>query len=173
MGNSDLSLFPQKLGGFDRFHDWVRFSLLGRLENIETDVTAAEADIAAIETTLSTVTSGIYTPVLTNIANVAASTVYACQWLRVGNTVHGSGQVDIDPTAAATLTSWRIDLPVASNLANGFQCAGTINLYGGYALGNYGGSVIGDAANNAATFDVMPPDATNRSWLFQFTYRVI
>src|SRR5438552_1367658 len=37
--------------------------------------------------------SGSYTPRLTNVANLSASTAYTCQWMRVGNTVTVSGKV--------------------------------------------------------------------------------
>src|SRR3990167_10996405 len=60
------------------------------------------------------VLANTYTPTLTNVFNVAASTAYACQYMRVGNVVTVSGQVDIDPTAASTYTELDISLPIAS-----------------------------------------------------------
>jgi hypothetical protein len=52
-------------------------------------------------TDLSDVVSGSYTPTLVNVANLDASTAYSCQYVRVGSVVIVSGQVDVDPTAAA------------------------------------------------------------------------
>src|SRR5439155_66361 len=51
-------------------------------------------------TDISDLASGTYTPTLTNSVNVAASTAYTCQYLRVGSVVTVSGQMDIDPTGA-------------------------------------------------------------------------
>ena len=62
--------------------------------------------------------SGTYTPTLTNGANMAASTAYSCQYLRVGDTVTVSGRVDVDPTLTATATELGISLPIASALAS-------------------------------------------------------
>ncbi|UQM93923.1 minor tail protein [Stenotrophomonas phage vB_Sm_QDWS359] len=69
--------------------------------------------------------SGVYTPALTNGANVASSTAYAIQWSRVGNVVTVSGRVDVTPTAAADTTT-RVDvaLPVPSNMVNTFEASG-------------------------------------------------
>lgn len=69
--------------------------------------------------------SGVYTPALTNGANVASSSAQVCQWSRVGNVVTVSGRVDVTPTAAADTTT-RVDLalPVPSNFANTFEAGG-------------------------------------------------
>mgnify|MGYP003343263409 FL=1 len=60
--------------------------------------------------------TGTYFPVLTNVTNVDASSVYTCQYVRIGNIVTVSGKVGIDCTAAAaTATELGMDLPIASN----------------------------------------------------------
>src|SRR6185436_6011021 len=71
------------------------------------------------------IASGTYTPTLTGVTNVAASTAYTCQWMRVGNVVTVSGQVDIDATlAASTATELGISLPIASSLTADEQVGG-------------------------------------------------
>jgi hypothetical protein len=115
--------------------------------------------------------AGTYTPTLTNGTNVAASTAYACQYMRVGNTVTVSGKVDIDPTAAAA-TVLGISLPIASALANDFQLAGTLSA----GIESYAGSLKGDATNDRAQVDFVIPvtgSTANTSWFFSFTYLIL
>jgi hypothetical protein len=114
--------------------------------------------------------AGTYTPTATVIGNLDSVTPQVCQWLRVGNVVTVSGEITVDPTAAA-LTSFRITLPVASNLASLGQLAGT-----GFA--NYGpppNSVLirGDAINDAATFTFQSTGAVSTGLYFSFTYLVV
>lgn len=113
---------------------------------------------------------GTYTPTLTNVANLAASTAYSCQYMRVGNTVTVSGKVDIDPTVTATLTRLGISLPIASNLGAQEQCAGTAVASG---IASQSAAILGDATNDRAQLEYISTDITNQSMYFTFTYRVI
>jgi lysophospholipase L1-like esterase len=112
--------------------------------------------------------SGTYTPTLTNVANVAASTAYSCQYSRVGTVVTVSGEVDIDPTTTLTLTQLGISLPIASNLT-------ATNELGGTSADDLGTAarVAGDATNNRAEVRMTPVDVTNRRFSFTFTYRIL
>lgn len=113
--------------------------------------------------------SGTYTPSLTNGTNVAASTAYPCQWMRVGNTVTVSGKVAIDATAAAAM-ELGISLPIASNFGNDYECAGT-----GVAVvaGEDAAYIKADAANNRASLNQTKADTSNHDHYFTFTYSVI
>jgi hypothetical protein len=113
--------------------------------------------------------AGTYTPTLTNVANLDASTAYQCQYLRVGNIVTVSGKVDADPTAGATLTQLGISLPIASNLGAAEDCAGA----GHGQVINEGTSIVGDAANNRAEMSWVPNNVANAGYFFTFTYEVI
>jgi len=112
--------------------------------------------------------SETYTPTLTNVANVAASTAYSCQYSRVGTVVTVSGEVDIDPTTTITLTQLGISLPIASNLT-------ATNELGGTSADDLGTAarVAGDATNNRAEVRMTPVDVTNRRFSFTFTYRIL
>ena len=112
--------------------------------------------------------SGTYTPTLTNVANVAASTAYSCQYSRVGTVVTVSGEVDIDPTTTLTLTQLGISLPIASNLT-------ATNELGGTSADDLGtvARVAGDATNDRAEVRMTPTDVTNRRFSFTFTYRIL
>lgn len=123
-------------------------------------------------TTDGNVFSGTYTPTLFNTTNVAASTAYECQYLRVGNTVTVSGQVDIDPTLAAIDTVLGMSLPIASALAAARQLGGagaitTPNRYG------EGTAISADLTNDRAQFLLRPSSVNNSSYNFSFTYRVL
>lgn len=113
--------------------------------------------------------SGAYTPTLFNTTNLAASTAYVCQYLRVGNTVTVSGKVDVDPTAAGS-TVLGISLPVASNLSAAEQCSGTA---AAIAIAGQCAAILGDAANNRALMQWIAVDTTNQAMHFSFTYLVI
>lgn len=118
---------------------------------------------------LSDVASGVYTPGLTNTTNVAASTAYQCQYVRVGSVVTVSGKVDIDPTAAGQ-TVLGIALPIASNIGAEEDVGGVGSLRD---VGGHSAAIYGDAANNRATLEYMATDTSNRAWSFTFTYRII
>jgi len=117
----------------------------------------------------SIIDSGTYTPSLTNGTNVAASTAYPNQWIRVGNVVTVSGKVAIDATAATT-TELGMSLPIASNFGNDYECAGV----GVDAVAGEEPMVIkADAANNRASFNQVKADTSNHDHYFTFTYSVI
>lgn len=114
---------------------------------------------------------GTYTPTLTNVTNVAASTAYTCQWMRVGSTVTVSGRVAIDPTAGApTATELGISLPVASNFASAEQCGGTAV---SPTVAQESAAILADAVNNRASLQYLASHTTNESFYFTFTYQVI
>lgn len=113
---------------------------------------------------------GTYTPTLTNVANLDASTAYSCQYMRVGNTVTVSGRVDIDPTLTATSTQLGISLPIASALANANELGGAS---ASPTIVSQSAAILGDATNDRAQLQYMSTDVTNQAMYFSFTYRII
>lgn len=118
---------------------------------------------------LPTLVSGTYTPTLTGVTNVAASTAYQCQYIRVGAVVTVSGKVDVDPTAAVA-TQLGISLPVASNLGALEDCAGTA---AAPAVAGQSAAIYADITNDRAQMEWVAVDLANRSMYFTFTYEVI
>jgi hypothetical protein len=137
--------------------------VVGGIQTSRTGVTAPAA-------TDGNVFSGTYTPSLTNTTNVAASSAGVAQYMRVGNVVTVSGQVDIDPTAAGD-TVMGVSLPVASNINAQTNCGGTFAVLSGIVV--QGGSIYGDSANDRVTFRMAATDTANRAYQYHFTYRVI
>lgn len=93
--------------------------------------TAQAAAIAAAETI-----TGVYTPTLTNVANVTASSANPVTYLRKDNVVILSGSISITPTAAATDTRVRISIPIASNFTTGEQANGVCTIQTDTGTGN-------------------------------------
>lgn len=124
---------------------------------------------AVTGTTNQYIASGTYTPTLTGVANVAASTAYASQWMRVGNVVTVSGKVDVDPTAAVA-TQLGISLPIASNFANNQECAGTA---ASPAVAGQVAAILGDTTNDRCQMEWIAVDLSNRAMFFTFTYVVL
>jgi hypothetical protein len=121
-------------------------------------------------TALSTNSSGVYTPTLTDVANLDSSTAYECQFLKVGNIVTVSGKVDINPTLTATLTQLGISLPVASNFGASEDCAGVAFASG---IAGQGAAILADTANDRAQLEYISSDITDQPMYFTFTYQVI
>jgi len=112
--------------------------------------------------------SGTYTPTLTNTTNVAASTAYVTQYMRVGNVVTVSGGVSVDPTTTGS-TVLGISLPIASNFTTTEQASGTSvdNTLLQFAR------LYADTTNDRLTFQFNATDTANRTWSFTFTYRIV
>lgn len=116
------------------------------------------------------IASGTYTPTIAGVANVAASTARVCQWVRVGNVVTVSGNMDIDPTLAApTGTSFDITLPIASAFSAQNQCGGA-----GYRLGsNEPVGIYAEAVGDKIRFEFNATSTANQTLVFCLTYLIV
>lgn len=112
---------------------------------------------------------GTYTPTLTNVTNVAASTAYQAQYLRVGATVTVSGRVDVDPTATGAC-ELGITIPIASNFGAVEDCAGTGCMV---AIAQESAGILADITNDRVSMQWVATDITNQAMYFTFTYQVI
>jgi hypothetical protein len=113
---------------------------------------------------------GTYTPTLTNTTNIAASTAYACQFIRIGTVVTVSGMVNVDPTSTGSCVLG-MSLPIASNIAAIEQCAGVGNVATATAFTT--GVVYGSIAADTAVLQWIATDVTAKSCLFTFTYLIV
>lgn len=114
--------------------------------------------------------SGTYTPTLTNVANIDASTAFRCNYIRVGNMVTVSGAVQVDPTAATTNTLLGISLPIASNFPDDQSCSGSI---GSFAVAGESGIIRADAANDRAEMAFISTGSANHAIRFCFVYEIV
>jgi hypothetical protein len=122
--------------------------------------------------TTGNINSGRYTPTITSVANVASSTSASCCYVRVGNIVTVSGYIRITPTAAAnTQTSFRINLPISSNLAVGNDLGGSGTAWR-TGVATPAVVVTGDSGNDAAYFDYSAQSTAENVVGFNFQYEV-
>jgi hypothetical protein len=112
--------------------------------------------------------NGVYTPALTNVANVAASTAYPAMWIRVGKVVSIAGRVDIDPTLTATLTRLGLSLPIPTTFTALGDCSGAA---GSTSIAE-GAAVRADTTNNRAEIAWTPVSVANNAWYFTYMYKI-
>lgn len=119
-------------------------------------------------TPLTIISTGAYTPTLTNTTNVAASTPLNTRYVRIGNVVMVSGLVLIDPTLCAeTNTVMGMTIPIASNFTDTLEAVGTASSVSESA------KIYSDATNDRVTFDYnCESDLGNQGYYFQFTYPI-
>lgn len=113
--------------------------------------------------------SGSYTPTLTNVTNVLASTAYHNYYSRTASLITVSGRVDIDATTANVATEITMSLPVPSDFTQEHQCSGTIASSKGDA-GVISGATGG--TSDVARIRVQPSDNGNTGYFFIFQYLV-
>jgi hypothetical protein len=145
------------------------FGVYDYLKLVNAGTLTASGNVVTLTQTV--VSSGTYTPSLTNGANVAGSTARECFYTRVGNNVHVAGTFLVDPTAALAATVLDISLPIASNLAQTYQLSGgAIN---GVPQPADTGEIAGSVANDRAIVTMYPASALNQTFQFWFDYMVI
>lgn len=115
--------------------------------------------------------TGIYTPTLTGVANVASSVAVSCRYEKVAfDRVRVSGSFGVTATAGATPLQLGISLPIASDLAGSGSGA---DLSGVATSGNgLHGSILTDATNDRAQFQYTPSGVSNIVFTFTFDYIV-
>lgn len=112
---------------------------------------------------------GNYTPTLTNILNVSASTSYSSLYMRVGNWVIVSCRIDIDPTAAGTV-GIGVSLPIASNFSASGQCVGLLSTS---TVSGEVGILFADVTNDRAQVEMVAVNTANHDTYAIFVYQVI
>lgn len=120
--------------------------------------------------TTQTISSGTYSPTLTNGTNIAASTTAVCNYSRVGNVVTVSGYVEADPTSSATDSALGVSIPIASNFTLASDARGTasVNLSTLYNPG----IVLTDTTNDRVEIRFSSVSALNQGVYFTFQYLV-
>lgn len=133
-------------------------------------LTKVDTDEWYLENGAPTVLSSTYTPTLTNVTNVAASTAYVTGYYRIGNAVTVYGKIDIDASvAASTATEVGISLPVASAMTLEEDLGGNAI---SDAIASLTARVKADATNDRASVVFKALSLTNDSYSFEFSYTV-
>jgi hypothetical protein len=144
-------------------------SIVGTANQVAVANGSGAAGNPALSLSVGDVVTDKYTPALSNVLNLAASTAYECQYLQVGNRVLVSGKVDVDPTAAGS-AQLGIALPIASNFGAAEDCAGTAFCP---TIAAEGAAILADAANNRAQMEWIAVDVTNQPRYFTFMYDIL
>ena len=115
------------------------------------------------------VTSGAYTPTITGITNFTSGTAFSTTFLRVGNSIHIGGRIDVVPTSAG-LVQFYISLPVNCTISDGSQASGVAtNLSTAY----YPFTLLGiNQPNGAILFEGAVLGGGNQVFFFNAIYRV-
>jgi len=116
--------------------------------------------------------SGTYTPTLTGVANVASSTAYVCTYIRVGNAVTVSGEVEVTVSGANAQTLLGISLPISSDFSNSTECGGVGSTQGNSTAADTG-SIHADISNKRAELDFFDTRGESSIISFTFTYQII
>lgn len=145
-----------------------------------TEVTAASGDMALIgdssdsdnlKKTLMPY-GGTWITTLTGVTNVTSVTDLSysySKFFRVGNMVHCSIALTIQPTAIA-LTKVGVDLPIASDFVSIYDCIGNGNKK---SAGNFTGMIVqADTTNNRAEIQFYPNGTSADDYWVEFTYQV-
>ena len=158
---------------YDHATDLMDFSTAGAVRM------ALDATGAAVTGSVS-VTGGItganiyntYTPTLTGITNVSASSANVSGWIRIGNAVLVFAQISVTATAAAALTVIDLSLPVASALSAVTQVVGSGSiLTAGTEVA--GVAISANATNDRARATFVSSSTSARTYTVMFGYIVI
>jgi hypothetical protein len=116
-----------------------------------------------------TLAAGTWTPTLTNVTNVTATTAFVSYYQRVGNVVTLAGRVNMQATATGA-ASFRMSLPIPADFSSLSQAAGTVTtqLTGATMCG----AILGDTATDTLTVQINAIDTSNRAFSFVAMYTV-
>ena len=117
-----------------------------------------------------TIASGTYTPTLTTVANVSASSVYPAQYNRTGTGVIVSSRVDITPTAGAATTQFRLTIPVASNFGFSYHAGGS---FAAENVASVCGGVSADSGTDEVLFTFVSTGTAALTIRYDYFYQII
>ena len=111
--------------------------------------------------------SGTYTPTATAISNITSITELETLYIKIGDIVTVSGQMNIDPTSASTLTELYLSLPIDTNFTSVVDASGSITS----SVGN-NGKISANASEDKAIMQFIGANAANSTYAFTFQYRI-
>jgi hypothetical protein len=124
---------------------------------------------AAGSSSIPVLSSGTYTPTLTNGANVSSSGATLCMYSRVGDIVTVAGQIAVTATAAGASTVVGISLPIASaftDTADARGCAAAPAV-------QQSAAIEADATNDRAQMRYISVGTSAAGMFFTFQYRLL
>lgn len=131
-----------------------------------TDSSVAQVPISTLLTD-GLVTSGTYTPTLTNGTNAASSVAQLCHWWRVGNQISVTGILTATATLTATTTVIDISLPVATGMAATTDLSGVM---ASSAIAGLSGGIEGNLSSDIARLTYTAVGTGSDKLFFHLTY---
>lgn len=120
--------------------------------------------------------SGSYTPIISAEVNGIVVTPIAATFIKVGNIVSVSAQLDIVMDTGEVTGTFEISIPVASNFTSQKQCFGLLQFSYSGVLAEIVGLTIGaEVTNNTCFVDLTAasPSANLAYCTIQFQYEVL
>lgn len=114
-----------------------------------------------------------YTPTLTAVTNVSASSANLSGWIRVGSIVFVFSRVSITATASGAATELDMSLPVASSFIQAAQCVGTGALVTGGITEVASVGVQANIVDDRATLRFVSTNTAARLYSVMFAYLVV
>jgi hypothetical protein len=163
-----LSILEGYIQRLSKDEDDAERAILALANGLKGDVDDLRTLIAFAEGAPSkSAMAGIYTPSLTNVSNLDASTAIDLIYAQIDKIVTVTGFAYVDPTLPGT-TQLGIGLPVISALADTTDVQGVCTS----GLGE-SGIVFGDVANARATLSFTATNTTNHLIGFVFSYKIL
>lgn len=125
---------------------------------------------AVTGTTNQYIASGTYTPTLSNLSNIAATSVAGFKWTRVGNIVSVVGQITGTVSGSGVNTSIRCTLPIPSTLAATSDLTGVVT---GTSTQPAAGWITGHVASGSATIAWRTTSSGAEIGFVSFSYEIL
>ncbi len=162
---------PKDGDNYIRAHASFIATLRDKLDGTAATGTINAATFTGTHTFGGNLTSGTYTPTLTNNTNVSSSAAETFVYQRIGNVVQVFGNINITPTASGSECSINLTLPIASALTDTHQLSGVVtrNVSGATESGR----VFAVAAGDLAGLRFYARDTTAGYAAVSFAYQVL
>lgn len=114
------------------------------------------------------ISSGTWTPTLTNTTNVASSVSATCRYTRVGSIVTFGGNIIVTPTASGANTVVGVSLPIASAFTDVADAGGPLSVR--FSTASTAGQIAADTANARFIFQFSSANTASHNIGFSGTY---
>lgn len=131
------------------------------------NLSSGDSPVSGTATVGGQVYSGSYTPVASSIQNVSIATPYVWQWLRVGDTVHVTGRLDVTPLSIGVICIVEFTLPILTDIQSISNLAGA-----GASINSQAGSIYGDPSTERGRFGYKSADLNLQGMCLTFSYTV-
>lgn len=137
------------------------------------DVSTGGIRFATGTTSLDAYQEGNFAPTISNLSNISATSSSSWSYVRIGDTVHVFGGMDLTITSASTNSSFRMTLPV--NATTAFTTFGRTGGVGVPVDGVDGGSLGARPISGSTTqvlFQGTPLSSGIKGYSFHFMYQL-